>query len=107
MEKKIKVFVKNPGQVPHMEIVDNTLEALQKIVYGYIEVVQPFKDMALIVNEEGIILNMPYNCTYLGTMFFGPMVFVGVKGEDFANVPISLKDFKENNISLWEKEALA
>ena len=48
----MKIIVKNPGQNPHYEWTDNTLEALQKIVGGYIEVVTLAPDLALICNEE-------------------------------------------------------
>lgn len=103
-EELIMVFVKNPGQAPHMEIIQNTLKAFQEIVGGHIEAVTPFEDVALIVNEEGRINGMPFNCWYLGESFFGTMVFVGVDGEEFVSMPGSFNDFKEHNKELWNVE---
>lgn len=109
MEKKqITAFIKNPGQVPHLEIVDNTLEAFQELVGGYIETVRPFTDCLMIVNEEGRINGMQFNCWYLGESFFGPMVFVGFDDEgNFDDMPISFSEFMETNRSLWEQEVNA
>ena len=38
-----------------------TLEEMQKCVGGYIELIYLNDGMALVVNEEGLILNLPYN----------------------------------------------
>lgn len=50
---KIKVLMLKTGQLPQVKEIDNTLEAMQKIVGGYIESVSLEKDVDLIVNEEG------------------------------------------------------
>ena len=104
MEKKkiIKVFVKNPGKAPHMEVIQNTLGTLQRIVGGNIEAVTLSTDAALIVNEEGRLYNLPYNCEYLGTWFVGTMVWVGVDGEEFTDFPMTKEEFKALNPKLWE-----
>lgn len=55
------LLVKSKKKPEVMEIED-TLESLQKMVGGYIEVVYPFDDpVGLIVNEEGKILKLPPN----------------------------------------------
>ena len=38
-----------------------TLEEMQKCVGGYIELIYLNDGMVLVVNEEGLILNLPYN----------------------------------------------
>ena len=38
-----------------------TLEEMQKYVGGYIELIYLNDGMVLVVNEEGLILNLPYN----------------------------------------------
>lgn len=67
--------------------VSNSLKNLQNFVGGYIEVVRLFPDLAIICNEEGRILNLPYNCKILGCPFYGDLLIVGVNGEEFTDLP--------------------
>ena len=90
----MKVIAKNPGE-PFREMeVDNTLEALQAFVQGYIETVTLFTDMCIICNEEGAIKGMPFNVNILGIPFCGPIMFVGTKGEEFCDTPLNLEKIK-------------
>ena len=66
--------------------IDNTLEALQKAVGGYIETVTIAKDACLICNEEGRLLDLRPQ-TVLGMEFYGNVLLVGVKGDRFTDVP--------------------
>ena len=88
----MKVVIKKVGCLPELVEIDNTLKALQKAVDGYIEAVTVASDMVIICNEEGVIRGLPYNCTLLGHHFFGKILFVGVDGEEFADVPVPLED---------------
>ena len=96
-EAQILICVKYPGEEPRVEpLFDNTLEAFQDAVGGYIETVTLCTDLVLICNEEGRIRGLPYNTTICGCQFYGPVVAVGVKGEDFAslkaaNIPMVLQ----------------
>lgn len=85
--KEMKVIRKIPGQEPELAQMDNTLEALQEAVGGYIEVVTMAKNACIICNEEGRLRGLPYNITFLGERFVGPVLVVGVSGEDFCDVP--------------------
>ena len=87
MKKKIKVIYIEPGRDPEFRTINNTLEAMQILVKGYIEAVTVASDMVIVCNEEGRLRNMPYNRELSGLSFFGPVVLVGTKGEDFADVP--------------------
>ena len=89
----MKIIVKNPGQNPHYEWTDNTLKALQNIVGGYIEAVTLASDLALICNEGGRIYGLPLNCNICGVTFVGTIIAVGVNGEEFDDVPISINEF--------------
>lgn len=60
------------------------------------------EDCAIICNEEGRLLGMPHNCIVCGVDFVGPIVFVGVDGEEFSDLTISFGDFKRMFRSLWE-----
>lgn len=62
-EQNIKVLIIPTDKEPYETTIENTLEASQKIVGGYIELVCPYEDEAvcLIVNEMGKLEGLPYN----------------------------------------------
>lgn len=97
MEKKIKVVIKLPGEDPKWIEIENTLEAFQQEVCGYIEVI-PFWEgdidgsrqmVLLICNEEGKIRGMDPNFYIWNDRIFGPAVFAGVNGEECADCPLA------------------
>lgn len=89
-EKQILVVIKRPGEEPVVEpLFDNTLEAFQREVGGFIETVTLATDMCLICNEEGRIKGLPYNGEYFGIDFYGTVIDVGVKGDKFASIKAS------------------
>ena len=90
----MKVIVKEPGKAAEFREIENTLEALQKIVGGYIETVTLFSDLVIICNEEGRILDLPYNCNICGVEFVGAIIFAGVDGEDFGDVPMKQEEMQ-------------
>ena len=71
--------------------IENTLEALQKAVDGYIETVTLVQGRAvMIVNEEGLLHGMspnPIASLAACTQIVGPAVVVGVDGDEFTDVP--------------------
>ena len=86
-EKQILAIIKNPGESPKVDpLFDNTLESFQKAVGGYIEAVTFASDAVLIVNEEGRLRGLPYNCSFCGLDIVGPVVVVGAKGDEFASL---------------------
>lgn len=87
MHDEIRVYVKEPFYAPELRRIPNTLEALQKIVGGYIETVTLSSNMVIICNEEGRMLELPYNCDVCGVGFCGTIIFAGIDGEEFADVP--------------------
>lgn len=76
-----------PGALPEQIEIENTLEALQKQVGGHIEAVTLGSDLCAICNEEGRFLNLPYCGDINYVPFYGPVILVGVNGEDFCDVP--------------------
>jgi hypothetical protein len=74
--------------------VENTLEALQKKVGGYIETLTLIPGKAvMIVNEEGLLLGFGLNSVaskIAGRKIVGPALIVGVDGEEFTNIPKGL-----------------
>ena len=56
------ILLIQPGEKPALTEINGTLESMQKIVGGYIEVLYPFDDpIALVCNEEGKLLGLPLN----------------------------------------------
>lgn len=85
----IKVVVKVPGHRPEPRQIPNTLEELQDFVGGHIEVYDLAADLAIICNEEGKLLGLSLNCHIAGETFVGPIMLVGIDGEEFCDVPYS------------------
>ena len=84
LEEKIKCLLVKPYELPEEIEIDNTLEAKQKLVGGYIEQVFLPKDdsVVLICNEEGKINGMKPNRDIGHDIIFGPFLIVG---NDFEN----------------------
>lgn len=92
---KVKIIVKPVDKIAHVEWADNTLEAFQRIVGGYIETVTICTDLVIICNEEGRLLGLPHNCKAFGVDFVGDIVFVGCRGSEFADIPVSLEQINK------------
>ena len=89
-EAQILICIKNPGEDPKVEpLFDNTLDAFQKAVGGHIEVVTLFSDLVLLCNEDGYLKGLPYNTTICGCRFRGPVLAVGVSGDEFTSLKAS------------------
>lgn len=71
--------------------IDNTLDAFQEAVDGYIETVTLVQDRAvMIVNEEGLLRGLspnPIASAVANTQIVGTAIVVGVDGEEFTDVP--------------------
>lgn len=100
---KVRVYIKNPGSAIFEAEIDNTLEAFQAAVGGYIETVTLQLEMnvpglhlpgtMIVCDEEGLIKGRQYNCEVNGVKLFGTIVFVGFMDEEFVNCP---KDFLQH-----------
>ncbi len=99
----INVIIKRPGEDPCTASVPNTLEALQELVGGAIEAVTLCSDLAVICNEEGRLIGLPHNCKVCGVDFVSVIAFVGVDGDEFADVPCDIEGFRALFPLLWEE----
>lgn len=103
MSAKIKVIIKRPDEdVGHMTNISQSLQNLQNTVDGRIEMVTIKRNepkVVVICNEEGRLLGLEKNCTVeheaVTIDFVGTIIVAGVDGEELADVPISLKDWRE------------
>ena len=58
----MKILKLEPGEHPKELEIDDSLESMQSIVGGMIQAIYPFEDtVALICNEEGKLLELPFN----------------------------------------------
>lgn len=96
---KIKVIIKRPDEkIGHVTYISDTLENMQKTVGGHIEVIQTGIHGALILcDEEGKL--KPYDANFRMGMMFpdvvrGTVIVCGSDGEDFADVQISLREWR-------------
>ena len=94
-EGKIKVIIKRPDEkYGHVTNVSGSLENLQKIVGGYIEAIN-MPGYVLIVNEEGALQDMPYNCHVRGFTLFGTIIVAAIGPEDFDDLRITFQDWRD------------
>lgn len=96
----MKVFRKEPGGIPEPFEVANELRSLQKAVGGRIEVFGVAEDLVILCDEEGKLKGKPFNCELCGEAFVGTILFVGVDGEEFADVSPRVKNLFR---ILWQK----
>ena len=86
-EKQITAVIKEPGQKPRVEyLFNNTLESFQKTIGGRIETVTVFSDITFICHAEGRIIGLPFNFELCNFDFYGPVVIVGIKEDEFVSV---------------------
>ena len=57
----MRVLVVEPEQRPQEKEIDNSLEAMQQIVGGYIQSIPLDNSVALVCNEEGKLEDLPPN----------------------------------------------
>ena len=84
MEEKLRCLLVEPNKLPKEIEIDNTLEAKQELVGGYIECVYLPNDnnVVLICNEEGKINGMKLNRDIGHDIIAGPFLIVG---DDYEN----------------------
>lgn len=78
----LRVVALEPGKLPYVAEVVDDFRAFQQAVGGPFEVSYPFEDDAVIVvNEEGLLLDLEPNCVINGNLYVGP-AFIARDGGD-------------------------
>ena len=85
----MKVVVMKPDALPDVQDIPNTIEALQELVGGYVEVVTFGDNVAVVCDEDGRLKDKPYCATLGDVQFVGDIAIVGTDGCDFTDVPFS------------------
>ena len=98
----MKVYVKEPGKRPkYYRDADVSLEWLRMKVGGYIETYPLKPGLVIVCNENGKLLDLPFNFSLIDGRngkinrtedFVGTVVFVGVKESDDGLVFTDVKD---------------
>lgn len=105
MSRKVSVIIKRPREKPYKTNISDSLKNLQNTVGGNIETVTLREDMTFIVNEEGRLLGLPYSCTVCGIDLYGTVIVIGVKGDEFDDIPMTFDQAKKLFPQMWEVTA--
>ena len=88
--EQMTVLMVEPGYAPYEKTIPNTLEAKQELVGGLITAIYPYEEMvAIVANDEGILLNMEFNRSVEGGYggIFGSFFVCGLTEDDFCSLP--------------------
>ena len=89
--KLIKVLIVEPGKNPYPAEIPNTLESLQSQVGGLIQALY-LSDAAIICNDEGKLIGLPWNRPLFdedGNIYdilVGTFLVVGLTEDDFGSL---------------------
>lgn len=94
--RKIKAIIKRPDEeYGHMTYISDSLENLQRIVGGYIEMLAIDEENVLIVNEEGKLMNLEKNFKIPGDVIVGEVIITGYKDGELTDVTVNMPKWKE------------
>lgn len=89
----MKVLIVDPLKTPYEKDIPNTLEALQGIVGGYIGVSPLSATAAVVYNDDGKLLGLPFNRRCRDAdgrpyddFFVGTFFIVGTKDDNFTDL---------------------
>ena len=85
----MKSIIKRPGEAPRIIEVNNDLASLRRIIGGGIETLTFATNACVLCDRESVIKDLPYNLEFCGTVFFGPVLFVGVEGDAFCDFSVA------------------
>ena len=90
----MKVLIVDPGKHSRKADIAHTLESMQAIVDGCIEITYPWKDaVGLVCNDEGLLRQLPFNRLVApGSGSFGTFFLCGLGEEDLTDLPDDMAD---------------
>ncbi len=87
-----RIVIVEPGKLPEVSFIDGSLEAMQKVVGGYIELFETTESgIDLFCNDEGKLANLEMNRFFpeFRDIICGPILAIGHDGE---GASVSLTD---------------
>ena len=93
MSNKIRILVVEPFKEPYQITIEHTLKNLQRIVGGYIEILQLDHNVDLICNDEGKINRLPLNRFVDYDIIAGTFIIAGHK--DSETISLRRKQIKK------------
>lgn len=102
----IKVIVKDPGKDPEVMEIQNDLKVLQELVGGYVQSVTMADDLMMLMDDDGRMKGKNANVffTKYDDFIFGPVVFTGVNGKEFASISDKYLEGIPGVIPVWIPE---
>lgn len=82
------VVTKKPGEKPLIVEIENKLSELQRIVGGYIEIVQLAPKIVVICDDDGKQKGYAPNLKYGSDILVGTVIFAGTEGEDLTSLNV-------------------
>lgn len=104
--EEIRVVVVAPGVRPEVRMIENTLEAMQEIVGGGVEVLGPHLAVGpgrIICNEDGFLRDLSPNRLWKGATVLGTFFVTTFDVEGW--IPPAAVSVGIENVSLTEAEA--
>lgn len=93
----MKILEIKRGEEPELKEIGDSLEDMQEVVGGYIEVIYPFDDpVGVVVNEEGKLDGLPvsrflyWQASEYVDAICGNFFICGLSEEDLADIPDDL-----------------
>lgn len=81
--ERLRVCYKRPGEAAAVREINNSIDALQGLVGGFIELAKVVSEgVGILCNEEGLMFNLPVNIYGL----VGPLVWIGLSEDDFRSL---------------------
>ena len=97
MTNSIRIVIAEPGKLPVVSFITDSLQDMQQIVGGYIELFETTESgIDLFCNEEGKLIGLEYNRFFpeLQDIVCGPIIAVG-HDEEGASVSLTEEQVKE------------
>lgn len=91
---KVSVIIKEPGKKPRHVNISASAGNVERTVGGDAWTVQISTDMAIICNGKAQDIKTDPCCRLFDRIWYGTLVFVGIKGDQFADVPITYGEFR-------------
>lgn len=88
--EQMTVLVVEPGYAPYEKTIPHDVDAMQKIVGGWITAIYPYKEpVGIVANDDGLLLGMEFNRSIEGGYggLVGTFFVCGLTEDSFCSLP--------------------